>query len=149
MKTKLFIICSVLLSLFSCSEEGPFTMGKLEYKIEVSNVTSTTALVSVDIPHNPDNLFDMSSNCAMFLVKPNTYEKQDFNPYYDGECEYGKYMADESTSNHRVFFFDDLAPNTTYYILIEGTIGFNDNDQIYDIFEKFIKTGKTIVTAPQ
>lgn len=71
MKSKLYIIISLLLLLFSCSEEGPFNMGNTEEcKVNINALTPTTAVISIEIPQNNPNFLINEGNAICLSSNP-------------------------------------------------------------------------------
>lgn len=124
MKTKYIIILGIIVSLFSCTEEGPFTMGKLECTIVESEVTPTTALVTVSYAQN--ELIKEMGNITI-VDKPLEYGTLDDQILYQQGNFNFKYP--KLPENQKRLFFTDLTPNTTYYVIAHTDIDYNDDNE--------------------
>lgn len=115
----------MLLSLLSCAEEGPYTMGKMECEVEVSMVLPTSAIVSVTIPPNVGNILENGDRPKIYLSDRPLNSSEDFWDIITEEDYYiGGYLSEE---NHTFnFLFTNLEPNKTYYVILEVDMNLSD-----------------------
>ncbi|MDE6741403.1 MAG: hypothetical protein K2J58_03630, partial [Muribaculaceae bacterium] len=116
MKIKSYILILMLLSLLSCAEEGPYTMGKMECKVEVSMVLPTSAIVSVTIPPNAGNILENGDRPKIYLSDRPLNSSEDFwniiHQEYDYNYPYrGEYLSEQSHTFN--FLVRNLKPNKT------------------------------------
>lgn len=117
MKTKLYILASLLFFLLSCTEEGPFTMEKLECEIKTSMVTPTAAIVTVTLPPNSD------LSKRVDYVYLSDYPIDNLKDFQREKLIRGSnWNRDEGE-----YYFRDLKPNTKYYVIVGLSINYNDN----------------------
>lgn len=121
MKLKIYLIIAFLGILFSCAEEGPFIIGKLECFAELSLRTPTTAVVTLNIPENRDNVIIMESEKhQVFLCKNGSQIKDDWEVEgYIKQIENGGIQA----------FFYGLTPNTSYDCYLRCNVDYNLDNQ--------------------
>lgn len=120
MKTKIFFLISLLFILFSCTEDGPFKMGKIECEIQESMVTPTTALVTVKLPENNDLIKKIG---YVYLSETPINNLNDFE-----EKKENFIISDHRNLGKGEYFFKDLTPNTKYYVIVGLGVDYNDNN---------------------
>lgn len=143
MKKISFFLIGLFLIFQSCAESGPFKSGTLDCVVEVSQVTPTTAIVTATYPSEGDNLFFQSGN-----------------GYYDGiyltDIPLSSSKSFESLSSHNKFrakyekngitFFDNLSPNTTYYVVVRRSINYNGDSLSHYRYAEYYYTGYSFTT---
>lgn len=132
MKTKIFFLIVLLFTLFSCTEEGPFIMGKLECEIQVSKVTPSSAFLSVKFQDNNDNLANLYNyEVGVSLSKTPISNIQEYEENRESLIA-GNFFNKEKDN----YFFTGLQPNTKYYVVTEIKMYYNgeakDNNGGYE-----------------
>ena len=118
---KLYFLFGLLFCLFSCAEEGPYRMGKLECDVNAV-VTPHDAMISVDDSNNRDYIMLVDRGGRGWLVEQPLKNPQDFDPAKAIQC---------SHHNNDCYTFNNLAAQTTYYFIIESSFNFNSYDPCY------------------
>lgn len=131
-------LTAALIALFawSCADEGPETMGSLEIKCSVDNVRSRSAEVILTLPKSDEQLISQIGDC--WLVGP------DGESYY----QYDDYENDTETALVKDITFTQLAPSTTYTIMVSVYGSFNDelNFSSYYDSERYERQLGTLTT---
>ncbi|MDE7420575.1 MAG: hypothetical protein K2N35_10235 [Muribaculaceae bacterium] len=131
------IILAVIISLLTaCAKEGPYVAGKLECEFSPSYITPTSAIVSVSIPQNSENvLTEFIDNYYSICLSDKKFDGANPIDWYSLENSYICY-------GHR-FLFRNLKPNTTYYPLVRSKSSLNDGST-----EVYYNSGFSFTTAP-
>ncbi|MBD5358236.1 MAG: hypothetical protein HDR88_14800 [Bacteroides sp.] len=128
-------------------------MGKLEYNVEASMITPTTAVVTVTIPQGTNNLFKIQDNGYYYgyhniYLVDREYKYPQQVEYYNSHLISGQEFESDTEST-RLCLFSELTPNTTYYVIIEPSLDLNDNSsrEYYWKNTKYVYTGYSFTTA--
>lgn len=137
-KINIYLLVLTLLSFCSCAEEGPYTLGKLECYVEVSSITPSTATVTVSIPDSDDNLFNGSY--ATILLS-------DHYPSPNYDYMSNNLITADPVSNRSTFYFSNLTPSTTYYVISDNHILFNGKSDNFEWY--YYYTGYSFTTSAE
>lgn len=127
-----YLLISLLTLIASCAKEGPYTLGKLEVtEMKVSEVTPTTAVVTIILPSNSDIIPITVSNWWIsdkpFEVLPSRSDLNELQKKYDSNRIY-------SSDFEKRIFFRGLTPDTRYYLLLKVNVRNHEEGVYADIY---------------
>lgn len=141
MKTKIILALLTTLSLFSCAEDEQIKMGIMDCKVDVSMVTPTTAIITVTIPKDKDNILVGSSYTRINLSDKPLNSSQNIRD--EVSFTFGiRQISEDSQNNVYQFWASNLYPNTTYYVLLRTQMNHFGNGD-----ENFYYTNESFTTA--
>lgn len=117
---KYLLIAIIGLFTAACAEEDPTSLGILNPKATVSNITATKATITVDLSDCAELLQGKEWDCRVDFIK-------------GGERFAESWREDNISGNPfiRIFSFDDFQPATTYSFAIEITSVLGSWQSIY------------------
>lgn len=144
MKKYSYIISCILFFLVSCAEEGPLQLGKLEYDVNVTAVFPTIAFINVCYPQNSDNLFREGHYYQAAYLSKKSLNGNTQLSIDDSNWVKSSGLSDRENGK---YVFTDLEPGTTYYLILENGIYFNDKTSWTE--SPYIYTGISFTTAQE
>lgn len=114
--------------LSSCAEEGAFSSGELnKVEFSASEITATTALVTVTFPQSGGNLTKPEWSSALLLSTEPFNQHTNLNQAN---------LISYDCRNEEEYFFTNLKPDTRYYVMTRAGVNLNNRngDQEYETY---------------
>ena len=129
---KIILITCMLCFMASCTHDAPDapSLGlDIQWDFSVSGVTATTAMVRAILPEDCEYVVaEEQVDVCLTERKP-----EDPGLIKEEDLEYGDYPPGWNLNYIYQRFFDNLKPNTTYYVIVKvKSVLYDSDDKRYD-----------------